>query len=86
MIKLYINDIWKDYEPSNTIFIISPGAGTFKNKKAYEILEKNYKVLYFGKTGGIYDKYPHNSLSLAYFHETNKKRNKPASPLRSKNA
>lgn len=58
MIKLYINDIWKDYEPSNTIFIISPGAGTFKNKKAYEILEQNYKVLYFGKTGGIYDKYP----------------------------
>tara|TARA_B100000795_G_C22770612_1_gene427695 strand:+ start:989 stop:1624 length:636 start_codon:yes stop_codon:yes gene_type:complete len=58
MIKLQTNNHWESHIPSNTIFIISPGAGTFRNKKAYQILEKNFNVIYFGKTGGIYDKYP----------------------------
>lgn len=44
----------------NVIFVIRPGAGTFKNKSAYNQLESQYKVIYFGNTGGKYDKYPDN--------------------------
>ena len=40
----------------NVIFVIRPGAGTFKNKSAYNQLESQYKVIYFGNTGGQYDK------------------------------
>lgn len=59
MIHLYQNAIWKQVKPTqNTIFVIRPGAGTMRNRKAYQVLEKNFNVIYFAKSGGIYDKYP----------------------------
>jgi hypothetical protein len=45
---------------NNLVFVIRPGAGTFRNRKAYEKLESRYKVVYFAETGGQYDNYPDN--------------------------
>lgn len=58
MIKIYKNHKWVPVNPTNTIFVISPGAGTFRNRKAYQLLEQYYNVLYIANSGGIYDKYP----------------------------
>ena len=50
---------WKSKTPDeHTIFVIRPGAGTARNRKAYQALESNFNVLYFAQSGGIYDKYP----------------------------
>ena len=52
---------WLDIEPTpKLIFVISPGAGTYKNKEAYQQLEAKYSVVYFGKSGDVFDKYPDN--------------------------
>ena len=40
------------------IFVIKPGGGTFYNKDAYRKLEEKYEVVYFGESGGQYDRYP----------------------------
>jgi hypothetical protein len=58
MIKLYKNHKWVSVNPTNTVFVISPGAGTFRNRKAYQLLEQYYSVIYIANSGGIYDKYP----------------------------
>ena len=42
----------------HTIFVIRPGAGTARNRRAYQVLEKNFNVVYFADSGGIYDRYP----------------------------
>lgn len=56
-----IPSCWLDIEPTpNLIFVIVPGAGTFKNKEAYQRLQKKYNLVYFGKTGNVFDVYPKN--------------------------
>ena len=56
-----IPSCWLDIEPTpNLIFVIVPGAGTFKNKEAYQRLQKKYNLVYFGKTGHVFDVYPKN--------------------------
>ena len=61
MIKLKINSNWIDF-PSDPklVFVIVPGAGTIRNLNAYRQLEKKFNVIYFGKSGDKYDKYPDN--------------------------
>lgn len=52
---------WLDIEPTpKLVFVISPGAGTHKNKEAYQQLEAKYTVVYFGNSGDVFDKYPDN--------------------------
>lgn len=51
---------WKYFKPLKTIFIISPGAGTYSNRFAYLYLEKYYNLIYIGKSGDKYDHYPNN--------------------------
>lgn len=59
MVYLNIKNKWDKIIPEQkTVFVIRPGAGTFRNKKAYDFLEKEYNVVYFGQTGGEYDNYP----------------------------
>ena len=59
MIELCSQNSWYYTETEQkTIFVISPGAGTARNRKAYECLEKNFNVIYFAQSGGEYDKYP----------------------------
>ena len=61
MIQLCIDNNWLSLENNdNIIFVIVPGAGTYRNKLAYQCLEKNYRVIYIGKSGSEYDKYPDN--------------------------
>lgn len=60
-IFLKIDKEWVKMPPTdNLVFVIRPGAGTFRNRKAYEKLESRYKVVYFAETGGQYDNYPDN--------------------------
>ena len=55
------NNSWRLKTPNKKlIFVIVPGAGTFKNKNEYERLKKIYNLVYFGRSGGEYDKYPDN--------------------------
>lgn len=49
---------WKRVKPSNKILVIVPGAGTYANRFAYSNIKS--EIIYVGKTGGKYDKYPHN--------------------------
>ena len=42
MIHIYENNKWVQKSPTpQTIFVISPGAGTARNRTAYQILERN---------------------------------------------
>jgi hypothetical protein len=55
------------------VFVIKPGSGTYYNKEAYKKLEEKYEVVYFGQSGGEYDKYPlgwenNNSILNIGFH------------------
>ena len=60
-VLLNIENQWTQMEANdNLIFVIVPGAGTFQNRQAYIPLEENYTVVYFGTSGGEYDKYPKN--------------------------
>ena len=60
-IFLRISNEWIKMPSNNNLaFVIRPGAGTFKNKIAYEKLESRYKVVYFADSGGEYDNYPDN--------------------------
>ena len=47
----------------NLIFVISPGAGTKINEESYKKIENHFKIIYFGKSGGSYDKYPSNWIN-----------------------
>ena len=59
MIHIYENNKWVPKSPTpQTIFVISPGAGTARNRRAYQVLEKNANVIYIAKSGGLFDKYP----------------------------
>jgi len=63
---VYINKNyeWIETEPDKKlIFVIVPGAGTRINRNAYKKLETNFNLVYFGKSGGIYDKYPENWIN-----------------------
>lgn len=61
MVKVRIDREWIDVSyDKNLIFVIRPGAGTFQNKLGYQNLENYFNVIYFGETGGEYDKYPQN--------------------------
>lgn len=60
-IFLRISNEWIKMPSNNNLaFVIRPGAGTFRNRKAYEKLESRYKVVYFADSGGEYDNYPDN--------------------------
>ena len=52
------NTSWKRTKPSNKILVIVPGAGTYANRFAYNNIKS--EIIYVGKTGGKYDKYPQN--------------------------
>lgn len=61
MVYINVQNQWINMVPEpNTVFVIRPGAGTFKNKNAYSYLEQHFNVVYFGQTGNKYDKYPDN--------------------------
>ena len=59
MIHIYENNKWVRKTPTlQTIFVIRPGAGTARNRRAYQVLEKNANVIYIADSGGTFDKYP----------------------------
>ena len=59
MIQICKENKWETVTPTtNTIFVICPGAGTARNRKAYMVLEKKFNVIYFAKSGGLFDRYP----------------------------
>ena len=50
-VSIKIKENWTDIPyTKNLIFVIKPGAGTFYNKKEYNTLEKNFRVVYFADT------------------------------------
>lgn len=61
MVKLRVNDDWIELPATDKlVFVIKPGAGTYFNRKAYQILEENYNIKYFAESGGEYDVYSKN--------------------------
>jgi hypothetical protein len=59
MVQICKENNWEEASPKqNTIFVICPGAGTARNRKAYQVLEKNFNIIYFAKSGGLFDRYP----------------------------
>ena len=61
MVYFNVDNNWIKTSPETSIiFVIRPGAGTFKNKEAYKNLEKGHRVIYFGMSGDEYDNYPEN--------------------------
>ena len=59
-VLIQTDGLWEYHKPLKTIFIISPGAGTYSNRFAYLHLEKYYNLIYIGNSGDKYDHYPNN--------------------------
>jgi len=58
---IFKNSEWIETKPKKKlIFVIVPGAGTRINHQAYKKLEEHFTIIYFGKSKGVYDKYPEN--------------------------
>lgn len=59
-VSIFKNKQWIQRKPSRTIFVIAPGAGVYSNRFAYQELQKYFTLVYIGKRGDKYDRYPDN--------------------------
>ena len=59
LVEINENGKWVSKDATNNlVYVIVPGAGTYTNKDMYNKLAKVYNLVYIGKSGGEYDKYP----------------------------